>query len=149
MHVKEAYLSDHLHSLNSCAALNLMDDLTHCLSRPDYQFKLDNGLPPHTSAWIFDQIVDKLVEIQNANCPAAAIQAFASGATGTRFPSQDQWIKAYTAEVETSLIFKIISNPALAVKKNNMKVDSIHSPLHQFRMVFKEDFIILQEPLGM
>ena len=43
------------------------DDLTYRLSHPEYLFKLHHAVPAHTSAWIFDHVFDRLIEIR-AGC---------------------------------------------------------------------------------
>jgi hypothetical protein len=69
------------------------NDLRYCLSQPDNWFALDAGILAHTSAWIFDHVLDRLCHIRDSNAeifepnqyaaPAAHIQAFINGVVGT------------------------------------------------------------------
>jgi hypothetical protein len=139
---------------------SLSKDLTHRLSQPNCHVKLEHGIPAHTSAWLFDQVVDKLIEIHNANykvfnpvnytAPAAVVQAFISFAMGTHLPSIDFWKAAYTSNPEMTMIMRIINKPSLATKENLLKVDANYiAPLRQARMTLKCNMIILNESLGM
>jgi hypothetical protein len=135
------------------------DDLTYRLSHPEYLFKLQYAVPAHTSAWIFDHIFDRLIEIRNANievfdparhaAPAAACQAFVNGAVGTRLPSAERWKEAYERDAEMVQIMKLIKNPSLVKKESLLKVNPCYrTPLRTSRIVMENDMIILQEPIG-
>lgn len=136
----------------------LSDDITHALSQPDNVFLLQDGIPAHTSAWIFDQIYERLIQIRNANielfdpsrhaAPAACCQAFVNGAVGTRLPGRDQWITAYADDPQTSKIREMVSNPALVVKEHLALLEPTYrSALRQGRIVLEQDMLILQEQL--
>ncbi|KAL3786998.1 hypothetical protein HJC23_005509 [Cyclotella cryptica] len=139
---------------------SLSNDLTHKLSQPDYVHKLANGFPGHTSAWVFDQILDRLIEIRNANCevfdpsrhaaPTAAIQAFVNGAIGARLPSNDRWAEAYANDKQMALIMTMIKNPSLINKHSLTDIDvNYRGPLRQSRLILENNMIILKETLVM
>ncbi|KAL3803381.1 hypothetical protein HJC23_009345 [Cyclotella cryptica] len=89
---------------------------------------MDGAVLAHTSAWVFNHILDKLIEIRNKNCevfdpahhaaPAAPIQTFVNGAVGVRLPSNDTWKEAYDSDEEMQLIKSIVQNPASSNKEN-------------------------------
>jgi len=144
--------------LARCHALT--DDITYKLSHPSYVFLLDGAVPARVSAWIFDHIFEKLIEIRNSNCevfdparhaaPAAAIQAFVNGAVGTRLPSEDVWKEAYESDEEMSAIKSIVQNPATATKENLMKVDANYrSPLRNSMIVLENNSLVLREQIGL
>jgi hypothetical protein len=123
-------------------------------------FLMDGAVPGCMSVWIFDHILDKLIDIRNANCeifdparhaaPAAAIQAFVNGAIGTRLPSDDVWKEAYFSDEEMKMIISIVQNPATATKENLLKVDSNYrSPLRNSLIVLEHGFLILRKQIEM
>jgi hypothetical protein len=49
--------------------------------------------------------------------PAAKIQAFVNGAIGVRLPTKEQWIQAYSDDMEMSNIYYFVTNSS---KINNL-----------------------------
>ena len=114
-------------------SFGLIDYLTYKLSKPEYKFSADAGIPAQTSVWLFGHILDRLYELRDANCqvfdpaqfaaPAAMCQAFVSGAIGSRLPNADMWKKAYDQDAEMCLIRDMINSPSTINQENLGKVD--------------------------
>jgi hypothetical protein len=101
---------------------------------------------------------DRLRAIRDANlqihnpsshsAPAALANVFVNGAIGCRLPDSDAWKHAYN-DVECAFVLRLISNPALVVNKNLVKVHhTLHMPLRQWLLTIENDMIIYREPLG-
>ena len=91
------------------------------LSKPEYVFSTDAGIPARTSIWLCGHIFDRLCELWDANCqvfdpsefaaPAALCQAFVSGAIGARLPNNDMWKDVYGKNAKVCLIRDMIMSP--------------------------------------
>jgi hypothetical protein len=140
------------------SCFSFTDDLRYRLSQLDNWFALDAGIPAHTSAWIFDHVLDRLCHIRDSNAeifepnqyaaPAVHIQAFINGVVGTRLPDHEQWKHAYNSDEELSLIRDLIWNPdklCNAILKNINY--NYHSALRQGLIVIERDLLIYHEPI--
>jgi hypothetical protein len=113
-------------------------------------------MPLRTSAWLFEQVHAYLVYLQDANtelflpnqfaAPAATIQAFVNGATGTWLPSWDRWIRAYSNDQEMSTIRNLVCNPSkINLMTLNMVNYNYRAALHQSQIVIEDDMLIFNE----
>jgi hypothetical protein len=134
------------------------DDLTYRLSHLKNKFCLDGAIPGRTSSWLFKQIHAHLVFLRDSNCeimspdqyaaPAATIQAFVNGAIGSRLPSQDCWIKAYSDDPECSTLRHLVENPGSICKEALKDVHYCYChPLRQSLLFIEDGMLIYREPI--
>ncbi len=135
-----------------------IDNLTYCLSKPVNEVCLDAAAPTWSSAWLFDQVFDRLTLICNSNCeilgprqyakPTATIQSLVSGAIGSRFPSHQQWKEAYSRDKECKLLFALIQNPGKICKDSLKDVHYCYrQPLHNSHIVIEDHMLIYCKPI--
>jgi hypothetical protein len=104
-------------------------------------------MPACTSEWLFEQVHAHLVYLQDANselflphqfaAPAAMIQAFVHGAIGIWLPSKDQWIKAYSDNIEMCTIRDLITNPS---KISNTTLNTVN---YNYQAALHQSFIVI------
>jgi hypothetical protein len=111
--------------LASC--LRLSDEITYCLAKPSNSFCLDYLVPGLTSAQIFTQIHKQCIHIRLVNFEIfqpnqfavtvayrqtfPCIQTFLNGVVGTRLPSCNSWVKAYSDDPKMSTIILFVEIP--------------------------------------
>lgn len=141
------------------SCFRLSDDLTYKLSHPQYKFSLDAGIPALTSMWLFDYLIERLLQIRDANCeifnpshhaaPAAPIQAFLSGAVGVRLPTKERWVQAYKADKELSLVRDLVLNPSKISSTTLKDINyNFHGPLRKSQIHIEDDMLIYHEPVA-
>jgi hypothetical protein len=113
-------------------------------------------MPALTSAWLFKQVHAYLVYLRDANTelflpnqfavPTATIQAFVNVAIGTRLPSQDWWIRAYSDNQEMSTIRDLVCNPSKINSTTlNMVKYNYQAALRQLQIVIKDEMMIFNK----
>ena len=114
-------------SFEFAACLSLGSELTYSLSRHDFTACMDAGIPDITSAWLFDQVHDKLRNICNSNTdvfdpstqqPSVLMLVISQNSISVRMPTTQQWTECTNKDVELTLIKSMISDPARTTKAN-------------------------------
>jgi hypothetical protein len=138
----------------------LTDELTYTLSHPSNTFCLDAAIPAHSSAQIFEVLLNRCIQIRSSNfeifepnqfaAPAACIQTFLNGAVGVRLPSPEQWAQAYLDDPETSAIIRFVQNPCTISNKSleEAKLNANYrAALCQSQIALDNGILILHEPI--
>jgi len=148
-------------SFEVMTCFGLCDNITYRLSQPQNTPAMEAGIPGRTSAWIFDQVTERLFQIRDANCeifdsshhaaPAATIQAFVSGAVGVRLPSKERWIQAYQDDKELSQVMAFVRNPSSmtskALRESGINFN-LREPLRRSLIKIEDGLLIYREPLA-
>ena len=108
------------------SCLCFTDQLTYHLAHPDRHFCFVTTVPGNTSAWLFDQLHERLLQIRDDNTeimdhtnisgPVCTIQALTNGAVSTTLPSLAQWIAAIANDPELAAIRDMVNNPDTITK---------------------------------
>jgi hypothetical protein len=151
--------------LASC--LRLSDEFTYCLAEPLNSFCLDCTVPNLTSAQIFDKIHEQCIHIRLENfeifqpnqfaVPAEythtfpCVQMFLNGAVGTRLPSRDSWVKAYSDDPKMSTIISFVENSG-TISQQNLE-ESKSNPnyshaLQQSHIKLIDGFLFYHKPIA-
>ena len=97
---------------------------------------MNGAIPGLTSAFLLDQIHDRLVSIRDANLeifepslnqpPVNHVQAFLNGSIGTKMPTPDTWKREYEADEETRLLKQLILDPSRISKDSLSNVNFMY-----------------------
>lgn len=126
------------------SCFGLEDDITYKLAHPSHAFTLDAGVPGNTSAWLFEQVSDRLIAIRDSNteifAPAefndnTSICALADAATSKQLPSQAQWAAATDADDELRLVKEFTLTPSLIT---NTSLSSVN---YNYRSALRKSLI--------
>ncbi len=144
---------------------NLRDNISYRLSHPSNILHLDAGIPGRTSLWIFQQVLDSLVSIRDANVDGldpsddrpqedpltsqfSVAQSFVNGTITTRLPDRDRWIKEIAEDEELVQISQMVWNPAMITKQNMQQVNyNYRYALRNSLILIEDGFLIYREPL--
>ena len=149
-----------LSSFEFVRSFRLSDDLTYRLSHPTNLATMDAAIPGMTSAWLMDLLHARLHAIRESNCeiidtshaaPAAAVQAYVSGAIGVRLPDKERWTKAYHEDDELRKVFTFAQNPS-TISNSSLRDANINfnyrEALRRSLIVVEDDLLIYREPLA-
>ena len=145
-----------LHEFASC--FQLTENIQYRLSHETYKYGLDASMPGKTSAWLFDQIYDRLEQIRDSNieifspdqyaAPAAPIQVLVNGTICTMLPSHERWVQAYNNDSEMCALKKFVLNPSLISNKSLADVNhNYRAALRQSLITIENDLLIYKEPI--
>jgi hypothetical protein len=135
-----------------------INQMTYCLSHPTYKFAMDAAMPARTSSRLLKQAHSHLMYLQHANsevflpnqfaAPAAMKQAFVNSAIKVQLPSKEQWIQAYSDDMEMSIIHDLVTNPS---KMNNLTLSMANynywAPLRNSQIMLEDKMLIYCKPI--
>ena len=143
----------------------LRDSLTYQLAHPTNRIHLDAGIPAMTSASVFEQVLERLLHIREANveffdhsptssashadaAPVTLIQSFVSGTITTRLPSRAQWRTATLDDEELTKVRQMVLSPSMITKENLRAVNyNYRHALRNSLISIEDGLLIYREPI--
>jgi hypothetical protein len=144
-------------SFEFATCFSLGNELTYSLSRPGFTACMDAGIPGITSAWVFDQIHDKLCDIHDSNTKvfdpspqptSSFVSVLSQHSVSVRMPTTRRWIECTASDAELKLVKSMIIDPALITKVNLAQINyNYRSPLRRYQLTLEDGIIIFKEPI--